>query len=186
MDKRIKKTRRLLSQTFVDLLKVRDFDAVTIRDITERADVAYSTFFRNFDSKEALLLHYLRDFLDDLAVKLTALRPMTFAEQLRYIAGEVFHAVAQCPDIYRILYSSPQSQSVLKVFKSELLQSNDAFNGRSVSGHTPPVELVVDNVINQLFGMVAWWIDRQLQPDCEQMTAYFDQIAIRPLTAYWP
>ena len=58
MDKRIKRTRRILGEAFIDLLQKENFYTITIRDITEKADVAYSTFFRNFESKEELLLVY--------------------------------------------------------------------------------------------------------------------------------
>ena len=41
--------------------------AVTIRDITERADVAYATFFRHYEDKDALLDEVVDVILDDMA-----------------------------------------------------------------------------------------------------------------------
>ena len=44
----------------------KGYDAVTIRDITDRADIAYSTFFRHYTSKDDLLATEIKSVIDDL------------------------------------------------------------------------------------------------------------------------
>ena len=55
LDRRVKRTQRLLAEALISLTLEKGYDAVSIRDITERADVAYATFFRHHEDKEALL-----------------------------------------------------------------------------------------------------------------------------------
>jgi AcrR family transcriptional regulator len=186
MDRRTRKTRKILAQAFIDLLQVHDFYAITIRDITEQADVAYSTFFRNFDSKEALLLCYLQEFLSDLGDDLKRLSFTPFHEQFSHMAYKLFEAVHDCPNIYRILYGSPEAQSALKSFKSELIKMNLALLKSAdfqLHAEMPPVDLIVENIINQLFGMVEWWIDNQLQLSPRRLSIYFETMAIKPIWA---
>ena len=45
VDRRIKRTQKLLQEALIELTLEKGFDDVTIRDITERADVGYTTFF---------------------------------------------------------------------------------------------------------------------------------------------
>jgi AcrR family transcriptional regulator len=51
-------TRRGIFSAAMALFAARDYDAVTIEDICERADVAKATFFLHFPSKAALLTEF--------------------------------------------------------------------------------------------------------------------------------
>ncbi len=45
IDRRVKRSQRLLGEALMSLILEKGYEAVTIRDITQRADVAYVTFF---------------------------------------------------------------------------------------------------------------------------------------------
>ncbi len=51
LDKRIVRTRQLLTQAFMELLKERGLQAITVQDITERAAVNRATFYAHFEDK---------------------------------------------------------------------------------------------------------------------------------------
>jgi AcrR family transcriptional regulator len=46
-DRRVKRTQSALAKALIALTLEKGYDAVTIRDITERADIGYATFFRH-------------------------------------------------------------------------------------------------------------------------------------------
>ena len=54
-------TRDAIRQAALDLFEDRSFGQVTVEDICERADVASSTFFRHFPTKEDVVLADLAD-----------------------------------------------------------------------------------------------------------------------------
>jgi AcrR family transcriptional regulator len=54
-ERKLQQTRSSLTRSALDLFLERGFDAVTVVDIANHADVDPSTFFRHFGSKEALL-----------------------------------------------------------------------------------------------------------------------------------
>ena len=56
-DRRIQKTKKLLAEAMRQLITEKDYDAVTIQDITDRANVGRSTFYAHYESKEQLLLN---------------------------------------------------------------------------------------------------------------------------------
>lgn len=61
-DRRIQKTRKLLSDALISLIIEKGYDAVTIQDILDRANVGRSTFYAHFENKEHLLLNGQGDF----------------------------------------------------------------------------------------------------------------------------
>jgi len=60
-DPRVKRTRKLLQQAFMELLQEKNFAGISILDITERATVNRATFYAHFPDKYALLDSMLRE-----------------------------------------------------------------------------------------------------------------------------
>ena len=63
-DRKKEETRRALREGAARLFAERGFAGTTIEDVAARANVSRRTFFRYFDSKEALLLPDLDDLFD--------------------------------------------------------------------------------------------------------------------------
>src|SRR5215211_53883 len=55
-DRRSKRTRQLVSSALVDLMLEKQFDAITVQDILDRANVGRSTFYAHYTDKEDLLI----------------------------------------------------------------------------------------------------------------------------------
>ena len=67
IDPRVKRTRTLLEQAFMELIEEEGFQAVTVQDITERAGVNRATFYAHFPDKYALLDHRIRQgFIEEI------------------------------------------------------------------------------------------------------------------------
>src|ERR1043165_5952074 len=60
-DLRVRRTRKLLQQAFIELTVEKGFAALTVRDITERAMVNRSTFYRHYLDKYDLLEQYMNE-----------------------------------------------------------------------------------------------------------------------------
>lgn len=54
-DPRVRRTKQLLQTTLQTLLVEKPFEKITVSEIVKRADVARTTFYAHFESKEALL-----------------------------------------------------------------------------------------------------------------------------------
>ena len=60
LDPRVKRTRQLLEQAFMDVVAEKGFQAVSVQDITEKAGVNRATFYAHFPDKYALLDYSVR------------------------------------------------------------------------------------------------------------------------------
>ena len=54
-DRRVRRTRRTLTEAFVALVLEQGYERLTVQDILDRADVGRSTFYAHFRDKESLL-----------------------------------------------------------------------------------------------------------------------------------
>jgi AcrR family transcriptional regulator len=64
-DRRVQKTRKLLQDALIELVAEKGYEAVSIREILDQANVGRSTFYSHFQDKEQLL-HSILDRLDEL------------------------------------------------------------------------------------------------------------------------
>ena len=82
-DRRVRKkarTRREILEAALSLFEREGFDAVTVEQICQAADVARGTFFLHFPAKSALLLEWNRQLASDFRQRLSEPRGSAAAE----------------------------------------------------------------------------------------------------------
>jgi AcrR family transcriptional regulator len=57
LDPRVKRTRALILRSFEDLLAEKNFESISVQDVTEKAQINRATFYAHFPDKYALLDH---------------------------------------------------------------------------------------------------------------------------------
>jgi len=110
LDRRAKRTNRLLIDALVDLSTQKSYDVITIRDIVDRADIAYSTFFHHYRDKDALL----RDMAAETIVSFHHLIQGIPDSNSLEVGRQIFHHVTNHETLYQIFL---HGQGVNRVFQ---------------------------------------------------------------------
>lgn len=55
-DRRVKRTRERLQKALIELIEEREYDAITVQDIADRADMGRTTFYLHYNSKDDLFM----------------------------------------------------------------------------------------------------------------------------------
>src|SRR5215510_13478896 len=55
-DRRVQRTRELLQKALIELIGERGYDAITIQDIVDRANIGRTTFYLHYNSKDELFV----------------------------------------------------------------------------------------------------------------------------------
>lgn len=66
VDRRIRKTRKAIITAYLSLLEEKNMHAVSVSDITERADINRATFYAHYEDKQQLQEQSIKEILDDL------------------------------------------------------------------------------------------------------------------------
>jgi AcrR family transcriptional regulator len=74
-ERKKQRTRELIEDAALELFLERGFDAVTIADVAERADVDVKTIYNYFPSKPDLVYHRLEELKDSLLVAVRSREP---------------------------------------------------------------------------------------------------------------
>lgn len=170
MDRRVRRTHRLLREALISLSIEQGYDAVTIKAITERADVAYVTFFRHYRDKDDLLNQTLADIVAEIERTTLASDPLT--EGLH-----IFRQVQSNADLYRILITQPGANNVLKQLKQQLMNHLRQHCTPLFRPDAPlPPELAMHHVVSSLIALVEWWLEHDMCYSPEQMSVFYDRL----------
>src|SRR5664279_2433284 len=111
-DRRIERTRQLLSKALMDLIVERGYESITIQDITDRANVSRTTFYLHFKDKDELLFASMEKIYDGLVSGHKGLMPIDVTEadfESVTCNANDFEHVAEFADFYRAMLSKQGS-----------------------------------------------------------------------------
>jgi AcrR family transcriptional regulator len=83
IDPRVTRTRKLLMDAFLELLAEKDFEAITVQDITARATVNRATFYAHFVDKYAMVDELTREGFSQMLQQREVAHSNSAEEQLR-------------------------------------------------------------------------------------------------------
>ena len=95
LDPRVKRTRQLIQQAFMQLMAEKDFQNITVQDITERAEVNRATFYAHFEDKYALLNYMVWETFHELLLSKLPDAPVLTLTNLRLLAITVCEFLGQ-------------------------------------------------------------------------------------------
>jgi AcrR family transcriptional regulator len=179
VDPRVKRTRRLLRDALVSLMLKKDFASITIREVTERAEVAYITFFRHFESIEQLLMEVLDEGLTELLGYIETLAKQSKTAALETEGRLIFEYIEQKADLFRILF---KSQSVTRIRKQVVRNIAAIFQKSCLplarSGNQTVTALLSNHIATSLLALIEWWLDNDRKPTPMQMGKVYKSLII--------
>jgi AcrR family transcriptional regulator len=153
-DGRIERTHRLLHQALVELIHERGWDAITVRDVCERADVGRSTFYVHFADKEDLLVSgfgHLRERLRRI-VGADPARPLAFTQALLEHPHEY-------EPVYRALLGRRTAQVVYRTWIEVVSGLLDEDLQKLVPARAPR-SAAVRYLAGAMWELLSWWSER--------------------------
>lgn len=179
IDPRVKRTRRLLRDALVSLILKKDFASITIREVTERAEVAYITFYRHFESLDQLLMEVLDEGLVELMSHIEALAKLSDPSSLETEGRLIFEYVGQKADLFRILL---KSQSVTRVRKKVVSNISAIFQKSCVPlerlGNQVTINMASNHIATSLLSLIEWWLENNMKPSPIEMGKVYKSLII--------
>jgi len=186
-DRRTKRTQRSLHVALNRLILEKGYDAITVHDLTERADVGRSTFYAHHGSKDGLLLdglQHLRTAL--LAAQCDSLRAGQNSPQRALgFSRTFFEHVYEYRAVYGAIATSRSGPAVTRTMKrilSEVLRNEFAQADAARDGALPRTALV-HFTVDALFSILAWWFEQNPLLAPAKADALFRRLVLPGLAA---
>ena len=179
VDPRVRRTRRMLRDALVLLILEKDYASISIKEITERADVAYITFYRHFESLDQLLMEVLDEGLAELLGHIENLAKQSETSALETEGRLIFEYIEQKADLFRILL---KSQSVTRVRKKVIRNIATIFQKSCLplarSGSQLTIAISSNHIATSLLALIEWWLENNMKPAPAQMGQVYKSLII--------
>jgi AcrR family transcriptional regulator len=175
-DRRIQRTRSLLQGALVELIMEKGYEAITVQDILNQANVGRSTFYEHFYDKDDLLLsgfEYLRnDFEQFLAGQ------MINDESPWQLSLSMFRHAKEHRQLYQAMAGKQGGnmamghiQKYLTLYLYEHLKKLLMQQNKNM-----PAEILTQFIVSAFIGLLTWWLDNESAYTAEQMNTFFRQL----------
>ncbi len=173
-DLRVQRTRALLRQALIDLVKSDGYENISIRDITKKAQVGYKTFYRHYEGKDDLLQALADELVDE--IKQVLAPPSDIEAPDKNPLATLTYMEANADLILTLLNSTAADQVLNKAVEFALEEGRLTFKSELI-----PDELMAHHFASSMISLLRWWLESDMQVSKLEMALYIDQLVIRPM-----
>jgi AcrR family transcriptional regulator len=191
-DRRVLRTRRLLREALFALILEEGYDAVTIEEITDRADLGRTTFYLHYRDKEDLLLQSIGELVDDLIERMSHFPLDEYSLQIDPASEapspailQPFQHVVEHAHLYRIILRGEGTYSVSRRLREIIVQASEAITQvllgkEKMATLNPqvPLEVFLNYLAGACMGLITWWLENEMPYTQEQMALMFQKMIL--------
>ncbi len=182
-ERRRQQTRKLLIDTTVQLVLEKGYEAITIQDITDRADLGRGTFYIHFKDKEDVLWTAIQDLIRELEAEAHRQFQGKFPKQVEYYGLlNMFRHAEKNRDLYRVVLGG-QGSAVLTERVQDLLADVIRHDVENPKLRDPNAETPAEVVAQMMTGLMSrsrgWWWKEGNKYSAEQMAAMTYRVLYR-------
>jgi len=155
----------LLQTALIELIAERGYDAITIRDIVDRANVGRTTFYKHYNSKDDLFMSCHEAVLSDF--HMSPLHPLSREELLSREAPSAMTLAYQHLDEARTrlypIFQSKDGALILRQIRDRSVQEIEA-NLRVVFAEADsliPLDMLANYLVGAQLALVQWWLEKR-------------------------
>ena len=129
-DLRVIKTKNILYNTLIDIMRDKQFEDIKVSDICEKALVNRSTFYAHFSDKYELFSSYIGSLKESLLIELDKNKSITNSkEYYMELIGLFFNHIMEKKDVYKAIMRQNRNSIIMDMvynaFSEDITKINE-------------------------------------------------------------
>ena len=203
LDRRIRKTRRVIRQCLTELLKTKRIQDITVREISEKADINRGTFYLHYRDIFDLMEQIENELLEELEDVLNHFKASDILSNPALVFTRVFQLVKENSDMVGILIGQNGDinfvnrlkdivrekclKDWMELFRPGADRSQKISCGsKNTALDDSAFEAYYSFTVTGCIGLVQYWLDSGLKETPEQLAALVEQIISKGLRMVQP
>ena len=181
-DRRVQRTRELLQKSLIELIDERGYEALTIQEIVDRANVARTTFYVHYNSKDDLFISCHEAILSEFQSGPIYPHPLSREQLLSPevppgMASAYRHLLEARARLYPI-FQGKDGSLILRRIRDWSAQEIEA-NLRAVfaeADSTIPFDLLANYLAGAQIALMQWWLEKRQPHTPENLAQMFHRL----------
>ncbi len=184
-DRRVRRTRARLRQALTQLLGEKELRCITVRELTQRADVNRGTFYAHYRDIYDMLEQYENQLFDALGELLSGYTAQQLQGDLTPVLERVFCFVEDNRDLIPVLLTGqakdPFFRRLYAVIRDKC--AGDWQGAYPVGAEEAHFDYALEFVVWGSLGLIQSWMQNGLLPPAGEMAAFTGRLIQRGLAA---
>jgi AcrR family transcriptional regulator len=172
-DRRSQRTRHLLGEALVALIREKDYSSITVSDIIERANVGRSTFYAHYRDKDALFVGELDRVIEVLSHRIPNQEESPFFPSLG-----LFRHVGEEYELYKALLWTPGIDLLIKHMQNSLSHRIKQGLQKSEREFGVPIPILANFIAGSFLTLLKWWLENKMIYPAEEMDKIFRSLTL--------
>ena len=174
-DRRSQRTRHLLSEALVKLIREKDYNTITVSDIIDRANVGRSTFYTHFRDKDDLLAGEMDRVIDVLSRDIPH---ESHEENSLFPSLGLLRHVGEEYELYKALVWSSGIDLLIKHMQKSLSTRIEQGLQESRREFEVPIPILASFIAGSFLTILKWWLENKMIYSPEQMDEIFQKLTM--------
>ena len=177
VDRRVRKTRRQLRECLITLLKEKKVQDITVRELTDMADLNRGTFYLHYKDVFDLLEKTEAELQEDFNQLVCKHDAVDLKQRPSVIFNEIYSLVYDNADLIEILLGENGDLNFLNRLK-QLIREKCLKDWMEVfrSGNAAAFDAFFSFIVSGCIGLVQYWLQTGLKETPEQMAKLTEHI----------
>jgi AcrR family transcriptional regulator len=181
-DRRVQRTRELLQRSLIDLISERGYDTITIQDIVNRVNVARTTFYVHYNSKDDLFISCHEAILREFNSGPLYPHPLSREELLsRETPPGMIFAYQHLEDArmrLSLIFQGKDGRLILRRIRDWSAQEIET-NLRAVfheADSAIPLDVLATYLAGAQIALMQWWLEKRQPHTAENLAHAFHRL----------
>lgn len=177
VDRRVRKTRRQLRECLITLLKEKKVQDITVRELTDMADLNRGTFYLHYKDVFDLLEKTEAELQEDFNQLVCKHDAVDLKQRPSVIFNEIYSLVYDNADLIEILLGENGDLNFINRLK-QLIREKCLKDWMEVfrSGNAAAFDAFFSFIVSGCIGLVQYWLQTGLKETPEQMAKLTEHI----------
>ena len=179
------RSRKLIRRAFMDLLKEKTFEKITVTDIVKNADINRSTFYAHYPDVLGLIEEVQGETVDYVQQVLEGINFKNFLENPKPVLNEIVKMTEENNELYRLLADSNIAVKQLASLKSILIERTlKTLEIPGMADDSFEKEFTVRFFIGGVVDIYLEWINGELDCSVDEITEELAKMIVRVSQRY--
>ncbi|MGM9950075.1 MAG: TetR/AcrR family transcriptional regulator [Lysinibacillus sp.] len=177
-DRRIIRTKREIKEAFISLLEEKSFDSITVRDLTERANINRGTFYLHYLDKFDLLEKCEEEVFSNIlsifnaAAVIDILQGQDMASRLPFFT-KVFEYLQEEAAFMKVILGPNGDPSFQEKVRQVFIKNihDNILSEFDMASIEAPIDLFTTYISSAHLGVIQYWLNSGMKQSPKELTA---------------